>query len=81
MNSICFRNPSAIKGVRDEGQERSDGSYITRQNGPTGPPKLGVQTKKKPTMYHNQRLFLINKAEVLLPVPTGEEGLPIADSH
>lgn len=56
MNSICFRNTSAIKGVRDEGQERSDGSYITIQNSPTGPAKLGVQTKKKKcTVYHNQR--------------------------
>lgn len=45
MNSICFRNTSAIKGVRDEGQERSDGSYITIENGPIGPPKLGVQIK------------------------------------
>lgn len=80
MNSICFRNTSAIKGVRDEGQERSSGSNITIQNGPTGPPQLGVQMKK-PTMYYNQRLFLINKAEVPLLVPTGEEGLPAVDSH
>lgn len=36
---------------------------------------------KKATVYHNQRLFLINKAEVVLPVPTGEEGLPVVDSH
>lgn len=46
MNSICCRNTSAIKGVRDEGQERSDGSPITIQNGPIGPPKLGVQANK-----------------------------------
>lgn len=48
MNSIRSRNTSAIKGVRDEGQEGAVGRWHWTK-WPQSPPELGFHTKTPPS--------------------------------
>lgn len=73
MNSIRSRNTSAIKGVRDEGQEGAVG-HCHWTKWPQWPSKAGAAHKKTPTRDYFSRT---RQRSCCLVVPPGEEGLPV----